>query len=336
MREALSYAMRAMGRTGIAALNHVRISAKDNAVSFIGTDMHIVARASCPAAVQDAGVCLADAASLSAAISHLSGAVSVVLADQLKVSSGRFAAIVPTTDDAFPKVQPSGEFTEIIGGVDAIAEASGFADQSQGHTWRSGVVFSDGYAFALNGVRFIRKPVPGGDGQIISGAHGAIIAKAGGRLFLSGTHWKVEGDGRATSGPLIAEQYADWKRLLSGLAPTCVVDADDLIRVCNRAHMGMSSDLLISCDGTQISAKGERFANPSQSAEDACRADGAEFCALVNAKEFIAALAVHAGRVVNMSGGALKISMESGDGDMTAVAVLRDHRTSLPETKVAA
>jgi DNA polymerase III sliding clamp (beta) subunit (PCNA family) len=84
-------------------------------------------------------------------------ALSITNAGRLKVQSGKFKAFIECLSEVTPDIQPEGEFTTIDGKllIEALTNLYKFIGDDASRPWSSGVLLSNGSAYATNNVCII-------------------------------------------------------------------------------------------------------------------------------------------------------------------------------------
>lgn len=339
LERALTIAASPIKRSRIPALECVGIEAKDNSLSFWGTDGDLRFRATCEAAVSEVGRTYVNAADLKALVGACGDVVSLSRDNMLRVTSDPVSAALPLGDQTMdPPEKPEG-ISEIEGAVDAMKLAAPFTDRGGHVTDRMGITFSHGQAFAYNGVALIHSPISGDtDGQCVPAKAITLIARLDGRFFLAENAWRVEGEGFAAQGPLISlRSNLDWRITQKPGEPFAICEADALSGAIQSATLGRSRDVLIEAS-EGLSVSGKRFeGRPVETSIDVS-GDGFGGSGVFASAEMVRALSPFKGSVVSINsiGSGVVISRQPEDGVRVAIAPLRDPMTNLPEPKAAA
>lgn len=238
---AVSFALKSIKRSQVPILECVKIDAKDNRVTIIGTDNEVQAMSKVSASVTDQGHACVNGVMLSSALKATSGNVSMVIdGNELLIKSGSFSAALPVSDQEYPKTTKPESMTEIDRGVDTYLKCLPSISADESRYYLRGVCFGGDFAYATDGACLRRVPSHGGNRQIVPGSASALIQSIpDGRLYLGEYDWMVEGEGRVCSGRLIEGAFPDAERIIpSDLPDTWECDASELISAIDAVCIG--------------------------------------------------------------------------------------------------
>lgn len=253
---AARYAAAPIKRMHIPALECLRMVAGDSAVVVIGGDMDSQARAKVAASVPDPGEINLDARSVLTFLSAVRGEVVSVSADRdiATIHCGEASAEIAVNPDSYPTFAKPGPEREIALGVEAMAFCVPFCS---GNTdWRyAGVIFSGGFACARKFGTAARFAAPHDDGPsaMIPREAAPVIAKCGGRLFVSERSWRAEAEDRAAIGKLL--EGGDAPPMDPILAKSTMIgeaDVADVLRGLDVTAMAGSDFVFLRGDGGKL------------------------------------------------------------------------------------
>lgn len=295
-------------RNTMPVLECVLLRAADNALSITGSNLDMEVRATCEAAVSAPGCIAVPAAPLKAWLSSLSETmVSITLDSAVDLRAGRSHCRLPFFPEAdFPVAMPGDAPHEIEGAAAALAYCAPFVSTEEAKFYLNGVFFCATAAVGLDGHRMAFAPAKSPVEAIVPHTAFRVILpalKAGGRLFLGESVWRVEAEGLAIKGKVIDGAFPDWRRAIpNGPVPVFTADADDLSSALRKVMFGGALRVIIKSDSDGVALDGEGYDNTSIAATATASADVfATFGQCLNAKYLASILDANAGSVVHVS-----------------------------------
>lgn len=80
-------------------------------------------------------------------------AMHITSTNRLAIKSGKFKAFVDCTDEAFPDIQPEGDYIELTGGIiSTLKVMAPFIAQDASRPWAAGILLKGASAFATNNI----------------------------------------------------------------------------------------------------------------------------------------------------------------------------------------
>lgn len=338
LRDLLSGASLPVAKSFSAIMECVHLTAKDNTLRCVGVGNNMEAIGRQEAAVFAPGTASVNARDATSACAALTGYVHIETTERgLCFSGAGCAATLPITRDEFDfdrMERPRGE-VEIEHGTDLLRRAAPFCARDDLREFTQGVGFDGDHAIATDGARMYISPAKGGNGIIPMSAI-PIIAKIGGRLFMSETSWRAEAENIQATGRLLSDQTPDWRRLISPGRTVATCEADDLSDAIKSASLGRAREVFFETHAGSLRVSGERFDGTSPESFAEISADGCDGAFLLNCTYIQKILAPFSGCVINLldNGNTILIQPEGRD-DFALIGLVRDVRQRLPERAAA-
>jgi hypothetical protein len=319
-------------RRGVDILECVQITAADNTLRLIATDMEIEAHAQVEASIPEGGKCCVNAADFKYAISAANDLIEFSVSDEGLAIAGRHSrAVLPVRVDEFPRLPRPDQMEEIEGGVRAFLACVPAASKDESFWHLTGVGFNGESAVGSNGKNARMFPASGGSGQMVPARAKAIISKIKGRLFVGEALWKIENQDRVVVGKLIDSKCPDLSKLPQDLPLVWNCSAEDLASAIDAVSFKRAAFVLMSGAPQGIQLSGEKFTGTHIDTRADIKADGPGATVVCSVSSMAVSLEGMSGDLeVKTNGSAIEIL----SGQLRAMCtVISDHRNTAPEAE---